>query len=184
MPSVPITAVGRPSAGQALRDPVRAGSLAVGAGDPGHPHLARRLRRRRAPPWHRGARANPPTPDSARASADPSRIPCGSHSTRAAPAAIACGMYGAPVAALARQRNKRIACAAPCGCRCKPGDRHAQRGEHGGIEVTRPRSYLFPHFGQASNGFSGASGASGGTARMRSASAITALNTGAATTPP
>ncbi len=49
IPNVPITAGRRPSDVRRLRDPVRAGSLAVGAGHPGDPHACGTDHRRRAP---------------------------------------------------------------------------------------------------------------------------------------
>ena len=82
----PTTAARPPQLLSALRDPVRARGLAVGAGDAGHPQLAGGLRRRRAPAMVRQARrAIRRTGRFGTLHAGSQSNPAASHNTAAAP---------------------------------------------------------------------------------------------------
>ena len=174
-----------------LRDPLRARRLAVGAGDADHPQ---RLRRAAVDEVGDGAQPRLQALDAgvaAPATSGPSANACASHSTAAAPRAIASGMKRAAVGVRPGIRGERVAGldAAAVG-RDAARERAEPREQRGHVEVERARRRHGASRLLADLAASAAAGSRCRPARRSARRACAARrrstfeNTGAATAPP
>src|SRR5581483_718254 len=163
---------------------MRAGGLAVGAGDAAHPHAARSIAvdlRGNVPELLAKATHGRVGHRPIRIPAKPVGLP--QHGGRSPLDGLGDETPGIGAFAGEGSEQVTLADAAAVATHAIDPD-HAQRFEDSArIEVLRAHTSSFASAGPTT-GIDGVMGASGATRSMRSASAMTALNTGAATMPP